>query len=296
MTLTQEQQEYIVKHLREPQKTYAICSIAKMIAQNNNDINLNPEDTELAALIMNIGETNDVMTPNGVSIYSKEYGPWDEKAKELNSNRGQISIDMAEEQGIKLSQNARDAIISTSKGGTLNKLAITLKLAQTMEAIRHTRWSRGQEKQPAKDIAEVIKILNEELDFMLKGQQISEESKNEIKVSMIRSAKKTYIQEKHVMVQNLIRNIVWNTNRELDMSPDVAKHIGSTTLTEDSINELLGKIPEDRIDDFCYELKKIVDMPAQTALRHEDMVCNFIDSWEKEEKIIKKEDIGLNEY
>lgn len=289
MNLTQEQQNYVVQHLRDSEKTYSVCAIAKMIAKNNNDIGISPEETELAALIMNIGETSEEMSPNGVSIYSREYGPWDDKAKELNANRGQISVGMAEEQGIELSQNVKDAIISTSKGGSLNKLAITLKLAQTMEAIKHTRWSRGQEKQPAKNIEEVTQILDEELDFMLRGQDISEEEKNEIKLSMLTAARKTYVQEKQTRVQNLIRTIVIATERELDVQPDVAAHTGSTTLTEESIKELLSKIPDDEIDEFCDGLESVARRNAYTALIHEDMVCSYIDSWEKGERISKKE-------
>lgn len=290
MNLTDEQQGYIYRHLNNPEKTFSIAAIAKKLVQNNNDISIEANEAELAALIMNIGETSDEMNVDGINIYSKEYGPWDDKAKELNKNRGEISVRMAEEQKIALSETQKEAIISTSRGGTLNELAIALKVAQTMEAIKHTRWSRGQEKQPAKNIHEVTEILEEEIDFMLRGQEISDEEKGKIKSSMINSAKKTYIQEKHAMVQKTISMIVMWTNRELDMNPSVADHVGNTTLTEERIKALLDQIPEDKIDDFCYKLTKIIDTPVPTALLHEDMVGEFISSWEKEEKAIKKEE------
>ena len=77
MNLTSEQQKYIVQHLRDPEKTYAIAALATKISEKNKDMHLEQEETKIAALIMNIGETSDKMKINGVSIYSKEYGPWD---------------------------------------------------------------------------------------------------------------------------------------------------------------------------------------------------------------------------
>lgn len=281
MNLTKEQQDYVVQHLREPEKIYAVCALAKKIAQNNHDIHLDQDEVELAALLMNIGETNNKMVVNGVSIYSKEYGPWDDRAKQLNVDRGLLSVEMAEEQGIDLSQGVQGAIISTSKGGSLNKIAITLKLAQTMEAIKHPRWSRGERKEPAKNISEVTDILNEELSFMLKGQDIDDETKRKLQDSMISAARATYVQEKQCNIRNLLQLVVMATERELALYPDVDRHIGSTTLTEECIETLLKNMPDEKIDSFWKSLEKKYEQPSRTALYKEDDVSNFIYEWEK---------------
>ena len=281
MNLTKEQQQYVSEHLREAEKTYAICSIAKMIAKNSKDINLKPEETELASLIMNIGETNEAMSLNGVSIYSKEYGPWDDKAKELNARKGEMSIEMAENQVIELSQNAKEAIIGASKGGTLNKLAITLKLAQTMEAIKHTRWSRGQQKQPAKDIKEVTGILNDELNFMLNGQQIDYETKEQIKQSMISAARDTYVQEKQTRIKSLIQSIMMFADRELDVQPDVASHVGISRLTEERINSFILGLSTENIDEVYKNIDDIANMPLYASLHCEDELYDYIKKVEK---------------
>lgn len=280
MNLTDEQMGYIYKHLRDPQKAFSICAIAKKLSQNNNDMHLDQDEVELAALLMNIGETSDKMLVNGVSIYSKEYGPWDDKAKQLNVDRGQLSVEMAEEQGIDLSQGAKEAIVSTSKGGSLNKIAITLKLAQTMEAIKYPRWSRGEKKEPAKDIVEVTEILNEELSFMLREQDIDDETKRKIQESMISAARATYVEEKQSNIRRLIGTVVMATERELDMNSDVASHVGSTTLTEERINKLLENIPDERIDEIFTSLEGVANNDTYTAIRREDVICRLVSEWE----------------
>ena len=278
MNLTDEQKGYVYKHLRDPQKAFSICAIAKKLSQNNNDMYLDQDEVELAALLMNIGETSDKMLVNGVSIYSKEYGPWDDKAKQLNVDRGQLSVEMAEEQGIELSQGAKEAIISTSKGGSLNKIAITLKLAQTMEAIKYPRWSRGEKKQPAKDISEVTEILNEELSFMLKGQVIDDETKIKIQESMISAARTTYIQAKQSDIQRLMESVVETSEDEAKVK--FGSSSNTTTLTEERINKLLENIPDERIDEFFTSLENVINNDTYTAIRREDVISRLVSEWE----------------
>ena len=240
---------------------------------------------------MNIGETSDNMSVNGVNIYSKEYGPWEDKAKELNANRGQESVVMAESQGIELTDTAKEAIISSSKGGTLNKMGITLKVAQTMEAIQHTRWSRGEKKDPAKDLAETKEIVGEELDFMIRS--VDEEQKEDIKESMLNAAQEVYVARVRNSIRSIVDNIVNESDREISTFY-LDEHLTESKLT-DKTNQLLSIIPAEKIDELLQQIEEEKSKgyaSKEAPLQIESNIGGILNKWEKELTKGKEEQAG----
>lgn len=281
MNLTQEQMIYIKEHLRDADKTYAVCALAKKIAETNSDMALDHEEVSVASLVMNIGETNEKMMVNGVSIYSKEYGPWDDIAKTLNAERGSLSAEMATEQGIELSDSAKDAIIASSKGGSLNKMGIALKVAQTMEAIKHTRWSRGEQKESVQNIDEMTEIVGEELDFMLSKQDIDKQTKNQIKESMLSSAREVYVSEKQHSIKSKIIHVNWDEGKM--MQEMGIEYIIPSIMEPERVEQLLKNVPAERIDELHNEVDQITSQQDSTSMYEvEKSVVKLLGKWEKE--------------
>lgn len=290
MRLTEEQNKYVIEHLRNPQKTLSIAAIARMLTQNNTDMHLDSEEVEMAALLMNIGETSEYMIIDGENIYDHA-GGWTPEMREKNAERGQRSIEMAESQGIALSDMSKEAIISTSKGGTLNKIGITLKVAQTMEAVKYKRYTKEGPKEPAKNITEVTEIINSELDFMLRGQAISEDTKEQIKNSMIAAARKTYVMEKSNDIRSIVHYVTYEAEKQISMYDSVSSHIGESTLTDSVISDFLKRIPEDKIDDIYSEVHEAFSDNNTPITCIESNIGDIISKWENK----YKKDINIDD-
>ena len=46
MNLTGEQIKYINEHLRDKDKTYSVCAIAKKLAESNQEVDFTPEEKQ----------------------------------------------------------------------------------------------------------------------------------------------------------------------------------------------------------------------------------------------------------
>lgn len=276
--LTKEQEEYVQKHLRNRDKSYSIAAIAKMITVNNPDMHIDPDEVQLAAILMNIGETSDAMKINGENIYDHK-GAWTQEMRALNEKRGKISVDMAESQGIHLSDSIKEAIISTSRGGSLNITGIALKMAQTMEAVKYERDTKEGHKKPVENISELTEILDRELDFMLRGQEVSGDVKKQIKDSMIAAARKTYVMEKSQKIKGTIIHIAGVTDIEVSANPSVQEHVGENIFTTEAIDKFLSSIPPERIDDLQKEIEGLFLVGYPTDLLMEDGLADIIRAW-----------------
>ena len=199
MQLTKEQKEYVMKHQRSAEDVKKVAEIAGKFVErypSKEALEVTPEELSNILLIANIGEHHLDMSPNGVNIYSPEYGAWGEEERKLNASRGSKSVEMAQEIGIGLTPKMIDAIEATSKGKSTNLMALLMKAAQTYKAVQQPRWSRGVKKEAAKNFEEVEEILREELEFMAKGQEIEPEAKEHLLSGIIESARATYSIEK----------------------------------------------------------------------------------------------------
>lgn len=291
MHLTNEQSRYVFEHLRNPEKTYAVGAYARSIAAANETLQISAADAEIAALIMNIGETSENMKINGVSIYSEEFGPWGESARKLNEIKGLESISMAASQGIELTDDIKQAIITCSRGGTLNNMAITLKVAQTLEAIKHPRWSRGEKKEPAKNIDEVSSIVSEEVMFMIKNMELDEAAKLDIKQSMVSSARKVYSMEKQQSIRRMLGLFSYSE----------AKSMQEWGIDFDDSNAQLGlkldnlfmHISEDEIDPLFDELSSIVSTQDVSEMDKNILTTSVIKKWETKYQLIEQKDKGI---
>lgn len=291
MHLTNEQSRYIYEHLRNPEKAYAIGAYARNLASENKTIQISSADAEIAALIMNIGETSENMKINGVSIYSEEFGPWGESAKKLNEIKGLESISMATSQGIELTDEAKQAIIACSRGGTLNNLAITLKVSQTLEAIKHPRWSRGEKKEPAKNIDEVSSIIGEEVEFMIKNMEIDETAKTDITQSMVSSARKVYSMEKQQSIRRMLGAL----------SYDEVKSMQESGLDFDDSNAELGlkldklfmHITEDEIDVFFDDISGVATSQDISDIDKSLLTSSVIKKWETKCQLVDQKDKSI---
>ena len=279
--LTKEQEKFVEENLRNKDKSSSIAAIAKMITLNNPDMHVDPDEVQLAAILMNIGETSDAMKINGENIYDHK-GAWTQEMRALNEKRGEISVDMAESQGIQLSDSIKEAIISTSRGGSLNIIGIALKMAQTMEAVKYERDTKEGHKNPVENISELTEILDRELDFMLRGQEISEDVKKQIKDSMIAAARKTYAMEKSQEIKGTINYIAGVTDIEVSANPSVQEHVGENIFTTEAIDKFLSSIPPEKIDALQNEIEGLFLIDYPTELLREDGLADIIRAWSEE--------------
>ncbi len=291
MYLTNEQSRYVFEHLRNPEKAYAIGAYARSLAYENETIQISAADAEIAALIMNIGETSENMKINGVSIYSEEFGPWGESAKKLNEIKGLESISMATSQGIELTDEAKQAIIACSRGGTLNNMAITLKVAQTLEAIKHPRWSRGEKKEPAQNIDEVSSIISEEVMFMIKNMEIDETTKMDIAQSMVSSARKVYSREKQQSIRRLLG--VFSYDEAKSMQEGGIDFDDSNAELGLKLDKLFMHIPEDEIDAFFDEISSVTATQDISESDKTLLATSVIKKWESKYQLIDQKDKGI---
>ncbi len=191
MELTKEQIEFIKSKQLDSEKTLKVANVVGTIAQDveqKYDLEFNPKEAEQIFLISNIGQMHPDMTVDGASIYSKDYGPWDDRAKQLNSNRGNYSIQMAEEQGIELTQSEKETIEGTTRGKASNLMGVVIKSAQTFIAVQSPRYNYGQKKEAAKNFNEIQEYLKETFDEISKQVDIDDK----IIEAIIQSAKGIY--------------------------------------------------------------------------------------------------------
>lgn len=223
MNLSEEQKEYLEKNKRG--NIDKVAATAKTIASNfPGDLDFLPEDMEHLLYIFSIGETHEKMFVDGVSIYSKEYGPWDDKARELNSQRGAYSVEIAVNEGISLNQEEIQAVESMSSGKNINLRALIMKVAQTYEAVKFPRWSRGEKKEPAKDFDEVSEILQEEIDFMIRNQEIAEDERQNLTGNLVEAARTTYDMENKILKEDIKQAVEGVSAKEaLDLLSEVDK-------------------------------------------------------------------------
>lgn len=167
---TEEQKEYIVCNLRRPENEIRISQIAFDIAEElrKTGVDIESELVKQTAMLMNLGETD----PRISYIYDSEYN-WKEhpEAIKLNKLHGKYSVEMAENNNIKLSEEQKRVIAGHSKGDYTTLLGEVIKIAEICRATESTRWYRGEKKAPANSWKEVQEILSE--DELIKPQLIA---------------------------------------------------------------------------------------------------------------------------
>ena len=284
MNLTNEQKEYLENNRKG--NIYSVAYTAKTLAARYPEkIDFNPEDLQYLLYIFSIGETHEALyidkEGNGekVSIYSKEYGPWDDKARELNKTRGALSVELAQREGISLSEDEIQAVESMSTGGNINLMAIMMKMAQTYEAVKHPRWSRGEKKEPAKDFNEVSEILQDEIKFMIKNKELPENEKQNLISNLIEAARATYDME---YTTRYVGSLRIQEENEIFIY-GLQDKIGPSLLTDERLAELYSKLTNAELTDLYKDM--------QEASR-ESHAGGIIEKYEKQvENRISKEDI-----
>ena len=269
MELTKEQMEFVMKNQRSPESAKGLADVVEKLAgryPNKEELQATPEELRNMLLIANIGEHHPDMFVEGVSIYSTEYGKWDEsekgqKAKALNAVRGSKSVEMAQSVGIELTPEMLEAIEATSKGKSVNLMAVLMKAAQTYKAVQQPRWSRGVKKEAAKNFEEVEEILKEELDFMMKGQEIEPESREQLLSGIIESARATYsIEKQAVKAADMSGNILWWSFEKALVELGMENNIGeSPEKTSEFWEEMLSKLNEEERNTLINELNDVKD-------------------------------------
>lgn len=206
------------------------------------------------------------MFVDGVSIYSKEFGKWDDsekgkKAKALNSERGSKSVEMAQQLGIQLDPEMIEAIEATSKGKSVNLMAVLMKVAQTYEAVKHPRWSRGEKKEAAKNFEEVEEILREEMDFMMGGQEIEPQAKEQLVNGIIESARTTYsIEQQAIKAADMSGSIIWWSFEKPLVELGMQDNIGEfAEKTPDFWEGIFSKLSEEERNMLINELNNVKD-------------------------------------
>lgn len=169
MNLNREQKEFIESKQLDPEKNLQVANTVEAICDKIGEqkLGFTSDDIQRICLISNIGQMHPNMYVNGINIYSREYGSWKEDngiASNLNSNRGNYSIQMAEEQGIELSDEEKETIEGTSRGRASNLMSSMVKIAQTYIAVQRERLANGEQKGPAKDFNEIAGYLRETID------------------------------------------------------------------------------------------------------------------------------------
>ena len=161
MKLSEEQKNFILKHLRRPENDLAISAIVEKIALEANKLGLdiNSDYAQSTALLMNIGETN----PEISYIYASDFSWKDHpEARQLNAKHGEYSVNMALDAGIPLTEDQKQIISGHSQNKYPNNLALIIKSAEICRATESPRWSRGVKKEAAQSWNEVSSILEEE--------------------------------------------------------------------------------------------------------------------------------------
>lgn len=264
MELTKEQMEYIMNHQRSPENAHKVSETLRKLAErypNKDELQVTPEELKNILLIANIGEHHPDMSIDGVSIYSKEFGKWDDsergkKAKALNSQRGSKSVEMAQQLSIKLEPEMVEAIEANSRGKSVNLMAVLMKAAQTYEAVKSPRWSRGEKKEPAKNFEEVEEILKEELDFMMKDQQLEPQTKENLVSGIIESSRATYCAEK---VTKQAKGMVWNTVKY--MQEFTGEQVEITPMETDEFwNDFFSNLTNEQVVQVMDEVKDIYNI------------------------------------
>ena len=261
MELTKEQMEYIMNHQRSPENAYKVSETLRKLAErypDKDELQVMPEELKNILLIANIGEHHPDMYIDEVSIYSKEFGKWDDsdrgkKAKDLNAQRGSKSVEMAQQLGIKLEPEMVEAIEASSQGKSVNLMSVLMKAAQTYEVVKSPRWSRGEKKEPAKNFEEVEEILKEELDFMMKGQEIESEAKEQLISGIIESARATYSVEK---VTEQAKGMVWDTIKY--MQSFNGEEVGVIPMETDEFwNDFFSNLTNEQVTQVMAEVESV---------------------------------------
>ena len=159
--LSEEQKNFVLKHLRRPENDLAISNIVEKIASEANKLGLdiNSDYAQSTALLMNIGETN----PEISYIYASDFSWKDHpEARQLNAQHGNYSVKMALEASIPLTEEQKQIISGHSQNKYPNNLALIIKSAEICKATESPRWSRGEKKEAAQSWDEVSNILQEE--------------------------------------------------------------------------------------------------------------------------------------
>lgn len=288
MELTKEQLEYVMKNQRSPENAEKLARLVKKLAErypNKGDLHVTPEELSQILLITNIGEYHPDMLIDGVSIYSEEFGKWDDsergkKAKELNATRGSKSVEMAQQLGIQLEPEIIQAIEATSQGKSVNLMAVLMKVAQTYEAVKHPRWSRGVKKEAAKDFNEVEEILREEIDFMMMGQEIEPEAKEQLVNGIIESVRTIYsIEKQAVKAGDMAGGILWWSFEKPLVELGMESYIGEaaeknpefweeicSNLNEEAINVLINELSNVKDEEELRRLVAKYKNPVKTAV------------------------------
>ena len=152
-----EQREYILKHLRRPDNDLEIAKIAQTLAKKYGKIS--DELVLDTASIMNLGETDSrIAHIYEVSCNWKEHP----EAIDLNKLHGEYSVEMAESIGITLSEEQKQVISGHSRNEYSTVLGQIIKIAEICRATEQPRWYRGEKKDAAKSWDEVESVLLED--------------------------------------------------------------------------------------------------------------------------------------
>lgn len=287
MELTKEQMEYVMNHQKSPENVREVAEVLRKLAErypNNEELHVTPEELKNMLLIANIGEHHPDMFIDGVSIYSKEFGKWDDsergkQAKALNAQRGSKSVQMAQELGIELTPEMVEAIEATSQGKSVNLMAVLMKAAQTYEAVKHPRWSRGEKKEPAQSFEEVEEILREEMEFMMRGQEIEPEAKDQLVNGIIESARTTYSMEK-ITEQGMSK--AWSGYKALqDQFLNYEPLEQQPMETKEFWNEFLSSLSPNQVRGFENELTRISQEQEKDALDELFALQSLVKSYEQ---------------
>ncbi|MDO4282147.1 MAG: hypothetical protein Q4D02_00790 [Clostridia bacterium] len=159
MDLNLEQEVYLKTHLRDLKKIERIVEVAIKFTELFNQQfgkNISKNTIKLAAYVMEIGQSH----PNISYIYEENYN-WKEHkdAISLNETFGEYSVQMAESQGIFLTDEIKEAIIAIPKRKYPNNIALILKTASVYAAMEHERIYRGEKKVAAKSFLEIEEAL-----------------------------------------------------------------------------------------------------------------------------------------
>ena len=197
MNLTKEQQDFVMSKQLDPEKNLQVANTVGAICEKIGEqkLGFTSDDIQRICLISNIGQMHPDMYVNGVNIYLYD-GPWDEKARTLNLNRGEYSVQMAEKQGIKLSDDEKETIKGTSRGRASNLMSSMIKIAQTYIAVQRKRWNDNKDKGPIKDFDKIADELRVTIDEISEQFEMDPQLVEDVIKASGEVYRKTHQQEK----------------------------------------------------------------------------------------------------
>ena len=161
-----------------PENAKKLAEVLKKLAErypNNDELHATPEELKNMLLIANIGEHHSDMSPNGVNIYSPEYGAWGEEERKLkqinrlNTKKQKIEelFEFLKENKLKITNEIKEELEKINK--VLGKL-INNAPHETLLVIDATTGQNGiSQAKSFKEITNITGIVLTKLDGTAKG-------------------------------------------------------------------------------------------------------------------------------